>query len=138
MKIKFLFILTFVLFINGFTAAQNAVFPYKSQIIDKNFEAAESGILTDLAAEPNDCALNFAAGSLFSDKNFAKFNPEKAYNYFKTSKIAYDKTKDKSKLLKAGLSATNINKKILTVTQYALDENIKSNSAEAYENFLSV
>ena len=138
MKIKFLFILTFVLFINGFTAAQNAVFPYKSQIIDKNFEAAESGILTDLAAEPNDCALNFAAGSLFSDKNFAKFNPEKAYNYFKTSKIAYDKTKDKSKLLKAGLSATNINKKILTVTQYALDEAIKSNSAEAYENFLSV
>jgi hypothetical protein len=70
MKIKFLFILTFGLFINGFTVAQNAVFPYKSQITSKNFEAAESGILTDLAAAPNDCALNFAAGSLLNLPSF--------------------------------------------------------------------
>ncbi|MBQ5452705.1 MAG: OmpA family protein [Bacteroidales bacterium] len=135
---KLLVLLTFLTLFCGRIAAQTAVFPYKNQIVNKNFEAAESGILTDLSAEPNDCALNFAAGILYSDKDFVKFNTQKAYNYFKTSKIAYDKTKDKSKLLKAGLSAVNINKKILTVTQYALDEAVKSNSAEAYENFLSV
>lgn len=119
-------------------SAQENVSAYLSQIARKNFESAESGILNVLNNKPDDCAFNYAAGVLYSDKDFDKFDYEKAYNYFKASKTAYDKTKDKSKLLKAGLSAIVINKKILTVTQYALDEAVKINSAEAYENFLSV
>ena len=138
MKLRIIFCLICLILTNGFITAQNVVFPYKNQITNKNFEEAETGILKDLKASPNDCALNFAAGSLFADKEFSKFNCQKAYGYFKTARKIYDRTKDKSKLLKAGLSATNINKKILTVTQYALDEAVKTNSAEAYENYLAV
>jgi len=135
MKKYLLIILTFFLSLD--LNAQTIVFPFQNQIKNQEFETAENGIFSELTQNPNDCALNYAAGSLYFEKEYSKFDYQKAYDYLKKSKNAYNATKDKSKLLKAGLSANNINKKILTVTQYALDQTMKINSAEAYEQFLS-
>ena len=107
-----LFFTFYMVFICFNTKAQEVFFPFKNLIKEKNFEQAEASINAALASTPEDCALNYAAGDLYSDKSFSRFSPQKAYSYLKIAKNIYDNTKDKSKLLKSGLSATNINKKI--------------------------
>ncbi|MBQ3690365.1 MAG: OmpA family protein [Bacteroidales bacterium] len=139
MNKKFILFFTFyMVFICFNTKAQDVFFPFKNLIKEKNFEQAEASIIAALASTPEDCALNYAAGDLYSDKSFSRFSPQKAYSYLKTAKNIYDNTKDKSKLLKSGLSATNINKKISIVTEYALSEAEKSGSQSAYQEFLEI
>lgn len=136
MNIRIISILILFCFLGNKISAQKMIFPFRNEILKMDFETAENGILSQLKQDSNNCALNYAAAELYSDKRSDKFNYEKAYFYIKQAKECYNNTKDKTPLLKEGLTASNIDKKTIHITQYALEDAINTNTQDSYSFFL--
>ncbi|MBR4265436.1 MAG: OmpA family protein [Bacteroidales bacterium] len=134
---KYLFFLLTILFCGLQLNAQDVKYPTQKLMSQGNYALAETEIKTALAADADDCLYNFCAYKLYSDENFSGKNQDLAYDYLVRAKVSYAKTKDKSKLSKAKLSPSIINRLVVKYSQIALDNALQANTLDACQQFLS-
>lgn len=134
---KYLFFLLTILFCGLQLNAQDVKYPTQKLMSQGNYALAETEIKTALAADADDCLYNFCAYKLYSDENFPGKNQDLAYDYLVRAKVSYAKTKDKSKLSKAKLSPSIINRLVVKYSQTALDNALQANTLDACQQFLS-
>lgn len=133
---KILYLILLILNTTAASVGQDIQYPARQLMESGNYAQAENIIMQALDADSSDCASLFAAYKLYSASDNGSYNYERAYEYLLSSKTAYNKTRDKARLIKMHLTMPNINKAIIDHTQIALDKASKSNTRKAYQDFL--
>ena len=110
------------------------------KLIEKGkYSEAEKKINKAIIKEPNDIEHNFTLAILLINRNFKGYNAPKSYEYIIKSEKLYSNTYDSKEIIR--LNKIPIDQIIIqnytdTICKYALDDAIKKNSVEEYENYL--
>ena len=91
--------------------------------------------------EPNDIGHNFTMSILLINRKYKGYNTIKSYEYIITSEKLYSNTfneKEIKRLNKIPINTITLQNYTDTSCKYALDDAIKENTVEAYENYLDL
>ncbi len=136
MKKHLLLITILLLCTSDFSFGQSS---YLKLIEKGKYSKAEKKINKAILKEPNDIGHNFTLAILLINRNFKGYNAPKSYEYIIESEKLYFNTYDFKEIKR--LNKIPIDKIIIqnytdTICKYALDDAIKKNSVEVYENYL--
>lgn len=112
---------------------------YLHLLKDDNVAKAAKKITKDISKKPEDIELNFVMAVLLVNKQYEEYNPVGSYEYLMKSKQNFDNTTDiktLEKLNKIALNQSVYQDYTDTVCRYALDDAIKQNRIESYQNYL--
>jgi len=136
MKKHLLLITMLLLCTSNFSFGQSS---YLKLIEKGKYSEAEKKINKAIIKEPNDIEHNFTLAILLINRNFKGYNAPKSYEYIIKSEKLYSNTYDSKEIIR--LNKIPIDQIIIqnytdTICKYALDDAIKKNSVEEYENYL--
>ena len=135
------FFFSFIMLFVCMVTAQEVDYPCSNYIVKGKFDKAEEKLLKALQKGSDlDAKLYYALFELYSNKDYALFEPDKAYNYLKQSEEAFYAARDKDsvKLVKHGYSPSMYYQACTRVADYALDIADKASTIAAYEHFLKI
>ena len=112
------------------------------KLIEKGkYSKAEKKINKAILKEPNDIGHNFTMSILLINRKYKGYNTIKSYEYIITSEKLYSNTFDEKeikRLNKIPINTITLQNYTDTICKYALDDAIKENTVEAYENYLDL
>jgi len=102
---------------------------------------AAKKISMEISKKPDDIELNFDMALLLINRQYTEYNPTRSYEYLMKSKQYFDNTtniKTLEKLNKIPLNQSIYQDYTDSVCRYALDDVIKQNRIESYQNYLDL
>ena len=138
MKKHLSLIIILLLSTSGFLFGQAS---YLKLIEKGKYSKAEKKINKAILKEPNDIGHNFTMSILLINRKYKGYNTIKSYEYIITSEKLYSNTfneKEIKRLNKIPINTITLQNYKDTICKYALDDAIKENTVEAYENYLDL
>ncbi|MDD3687578.1 MAG: hypothetical protein PHE56_12535, partial [Bacteroidales bacterium] len=131
---KFYLIIFLTIPILGFTQSS-----YLKSIEKGKYSKLEKKIDKSLEKNPADIELNYYKARLLMESDYKNYNPKQSYKILVDLRSSYRKVdeKERKKLEKIPLNADVINRYIDTVCFRALNDAIKLDTEEGYQDYLN-